>query len=759
MRQGSREPGRQRHGKGATIAMRKIFKDRRNWPALLLLTTILLIWTVVAAQQGNQSIPGAGNIGAGAVSVNYTLFPSTGPCALGSYSPTGTTYCALNNITGAVDFSNTDFGPVIRSVLSGTSGRCGELDFKSAIYNINSLVQETTGGFSQFNAILIPAQVSANQYCQWKFHGEVNTPAIDQFTTPAGTTGVIFNITPTAISSVAGGSVIFGIWSRPDTMNGVGESFWGDNFDVRFPTNQRGNETAIDLTQALNTHLVNVTADTAVAQISLQFPVAGVSGLYGITTTAAGKEENLWEHVFAIGYDHCFDIQGEHVELHNSFPIQCNFGLDIGVRGPTLVTAPEAYVQTGCAETARCLTLGANMQYGTGLNFTSFTFEDQAVGGLFVPVYHAKETNTNASYGLMTYDNSLEGGSTTNGSYINLPNPFDGGGGGRFTFVGPGSARMNQLPGVDSFVRVNGPSFLGPPWIVGTITGTHMNATGGAAQIVGAGALTSNEIYAGMPYNNDQFSQVTVNTIDAVASTHIEATINNLTSASTWYGYYCSGAAATGSGIEKEIAGAQTVLASQTAVIGCAANDVLRLFRNTLPSGNVVLWAFRNGKLDTNFTPNPVIESVSKLTGGAPGFVLQQDAAAGVTATNFSGGNQPTFNSSDSIYGNPVFTPQVLSDGAAPALTGTGACATFTNQVPLTLGNRSGSFKCTGATAASTITITFALPAPNGYRCSADDETTIADAPHQSSFTVTTCVLTTTATVQNDFITWNAEPF
>jgi hypothetical protein len=699
---------------------------------------------------------GGSNSSAGFVTSSaFTFFLATSSsCATPSL--TGTFSCAVDNSAGTFT-ANADFGPIIRAAFIAKSSSCGELDFRDGIYPINTLVAETTGGFTQSNAILIPAQVAANQYCQWKIHGETDTPAIDQFTTPAGITGVIFNITPAAISSVAGGTVIFGIWARPDVANGVGASVWGDNFDVRFPTNQRGNETAIDLTQALNVHLVNVTVDTAVAQINLLFPVAGSSGLFGITSTASTKEENYFEHSFAIGYDHCFDIQGEHTVVTNSFALNCNHGWDLGVRGPALVTAPQVYVQSGCAQTARCLTLGANLQTGTLVTMDSWTFEDQAVGGIFVPVYHALETNTGGSYGLMSYDNSLEGGNATNGSYANLPNPFDGGGGSRFTFIGLGSSKMNQLPGSDTFSRPN-TNNLGAPWI-GAPLGTHLSIVSNAAGYAAAGAAQSNEAYAGLNYNNDQFAQVTLSTLDSNAATNGAICINELTTAVTNYCYYVSNAAATGSGIVKDIAGAQTVLANQTAVSGASAGDIIRLLRQTLPSGNVVLWAFKNGKLDTNFTPNPVIESVSKLTGGYPSIQLTQDATNGIAATNFIGGNQPTVTGLDSLYGNPVFTPQLFSDGAAPTLTGTGACTTFTNQVPLTLGNRSGSFRCTTATAASTITITFALPAPNGYRCSADDETTIADTPHQSSFTTTTCVLTTAATVQNDFITWNAEPF
>ena len=194
-----------------------------------------------------------------------TFFPATSSaCTLSVYLATGTTYCTIDNLTGTVS-SSSDAGALIQGVIAAKTATCGELDFKSGIYNINSSALSTTGGFTQANGISFPPQVVANQYCQWKIHGEVNVPAIDQFSTPAGTSGVIFNVTSTAISSVAAGHNIFGMFAQPDVTNGVGASIWGDNFDIRFPTNQRGSETCINMTKALNTHFVNVTCDTAVA--------------------------------------------------------------------------------------------------------------------------------------------------------------------------------------------------------------------------------------------------------------------------------------------------------------------------------------------------------------------------------------------------------------------------------------------------------------------------------------------------------------
>jgi hypothetical protein len=732
---------------------------RNKWtPAFVQLCALSLIFGAVVWSQGTN-VAGVGGStngnGAATVSTNYTIFPTTAGTSFAAYSPTGTNYVAINNTTGNADFSGTDAGVVIRAAINAKIATCGEVDFKSGIYNINSLVAETTGGFTQSNAILIPALVAANQYCQWHLHGEVNTPAIDQFTTPAGTTGVIFNITAAAISSVSAGTVIFGIWARPDVANGVGVSLWADNFDVRFPTNQRGNETAIDMTQALNTHLVNVTADTAVAQINLQFPVAGTAGLYGITTTRSSKEENLWEHVFVIGYDHCLDIQSEHVVLTNTFAVQCDFGIDLGVRGTNGVTAPNVLVNSGCTETAKCLTLGTLMQVGTIVTTDGFTFEDQAVGGLFVPVYHAAELNVGASSGLFSYSNSIEG-STVDGIYGKLPTPFDGGGGPHFTLIAPGSSNFATIPGTDSFNRTSN-SILSSPWIKGTLSASKMQITGGAASINGTGVLTSNEVFTGKVFNDDQFSKITISTMDVAAGTIAEVTTNNSTTAITYYTYYCSRAAALGSGIAKVVAGATIAQSSQTAVAGCNATDTIEIRRIKQPNGNVAVYGYHNGLLDTNFTPNPLIDTSAVLTGGFPGIELAQDATAAITVNNFVGGNPPTVHGTDSLYSTDAYASNFISTGTAPVITGTGACATITTQVGV--GSAAGSFKCTGATAASTMTLTFAEASANGYRCPTDDETTVADRPSQTSYTTTSCVLTSAAIVQNDILTWSATPF
>jgi hypothetical protein len=101
-------------------------------------------------------------------------------------------------------------------------------------------------------------------------------------------------------------------------------------------------------------------------------------------------------------------------------------------------------------------------------------------------------------------------------------------------------------------------------------------------------------------------------------------------------------------------------------------------------------------------------------------------------------------------------TGPLQSIGSGATLTGTGACATITTQSG---GAWAGSAKCTAATAASTLTITFATTMPNGYVCNVQDETTRANLFEQTSHSATTCVLTITSVTQNDVFVFSGIGF
>lgn len=99
-----------------------------------------------------------------------------------------------------------------------------------------------------------------------------------------------------------------------------------------------------------------------------------------------------------------------------------------------------------------------------------------------------------------------------------------------------------------------------------------------------------------------------------------------------------------------------------------------------------------------------------------------------------------------------TITPGIIAGGSAPTLTGT--CAT-TTQVG---GNTAGSFVTSAGCSATTVIITFATTAPNGWVCDASDETTSADSLKQTGHTTTSCTLTGT-TAAADVVVFHASAF
>ena len=97
----------------------------------------------------------------------------------------------------------------------------------------------------------------------------------------------------------------------------------------------------------------------------------------------------------------------------------------------------------------------------------------------------------------------------------------------------------------------------------------------------------------------------------------------------------------------------------------------------------------------------------------------------------------------------------VEATGLAPALSGTGPCATPS---AFKGGSWSGQFTCTGTTGASAITITPGSTSPNGWSCSASDIThTLAGS--ESGLTTTTCTISFASVSTNDVITFTAIPY
>ena len=727
--------------------------------------------------------PSSGGSGTGANTTSSTFGGS--PSNAYTFSVVaGTTY-ATNNKTGNVDYSGADATVVINSAIAALATTGGRLFFKNGVYPINSMTLESATGCSNFGGsgaalaygIHFPANTVVGSV-QWLIEGESTSVWQGEIgSTTVNANGVVFNVTSTAVSSVTAGSVLAGFWQSPNTnctlttaFPNVSNDLHFHNITVRFPTTTRGNEIGVAAYFALNVEYDNVVADFNLAYNTIATgatPTTGTYGSFGLTSTVSGSGN--WQdfrNTFAVGYNIGYDFLSEHVtgttitSIYNNNA--CEFGR-VGSASVVQVFHPIAITHFVDQETGAGCIWGPGMSQGTITDiFFDFELGNDANWYTTARGKTTKLTETNCGYdtGILRYQTVLE--NTGIVAEIPVASLFTSCGQNFQAFEGTSPPSISLSPITDSFTRPNSPApantnGLGPAWLSGTQVGNNgLTIASNAAQINSASASVSGySFYLAQTFNSDQFSKATVGAINSSASTFFEVATNGSTSPSvqTYNTYYCSHLAAGGSGIIKVVAGASTTLASQTAVVGCNAGDVLEL-----RSIGGLLWAYRNGNLDTNFSPNPVATTVS---GGAPGLFLFQSAAAGVTATTWSGGSFPTMHGTDSIYSNPDIHPMYLSSGTAPTPTGTGACATITTQVPASIGSQAGSLKCTGTTGASTITLTFpaAQAAPNGWRCSADDETTVADRPSQTSSTTTTCVLTTTSTATNDVIVWNASPF
>lgn len=607
---------------------------------------------------GSSSGGGITSGGYQGVSSGYTFFlSSSGACT--TVNAGGGTVCGTPNLpNGLATVSGADAGAVIRSAITNMGGTCGELDFKSGIFPINTFLQENTGGFTNFYAIGIPPTVTAGQYCQWRIKGERTPPAIDQFGTGVQTSGVILNVTAAAISTITATSKVMAIWVRPDVALNAGPSVLFDSIDVRFPDNQRGCETGIDVTQALNSDYSNVNVDTNVAQGSLLVPTAVTTcgsttgtDLVGVTSTQSSKEENYFKSVYVEGYNVGFDIQSEHTYAVNSYAVNSNHGWDVGVRG-SIYTAPSTFEMSGCSGVIRCLTLGANMVNKSQLNLIGWVFEDSGAAPFNVPVYHILETNAGFSSGVLSYFKTPHNHP--------LLNPFDGGGGAGFTLASnilPLST-LAHVPASDTFTRANSAN-IGQAWEL--TAGTSFN---GGFAIVGntaQGSINTSvaQVYVGQQFYGDQCSQVTVSAIDASASTNIQVMTNMDPLVFTNYGYYASHAAATGSGIFKTIAGSQTNLSVQTGTVGVNAGDTLQLCHI-----GTKIYAYRNGVLDVNIPVNPSTDASIGQT-GQPALAMAQDATGAISLTNFvANWTVPNTATSYTVQGNPCTNAElVLSAG------------------------------------------------------------------------------------------------
>ncbi len=222
-----------------------------------------------------------------------------------------------------------------------------------------------------------------------------------------------------------------------------------------------------------------------------------------------------------------------------------------------------------------------------------------------------------------------------------------------------------------------------------TICATPFKISSNSAQPTGTGVQCGASLFIGQTYNNDQFSKVTVAAINSNTNSFALLFTNGSTSAVSHYFYYCFGiAAGGGSAIGKRVAGALTILTSQTSAIGCSAGDTIEL-RRIQSGANVLLYAYRNGVLDNNIPINPFTDTSSTISGGFPGIDAQQSAAGVISLTNFIGGSPPTIHGTDSQWSTDTYATTYSTVGncavnsASPAACGSAASGVFV--VPATV--------------------------------------------------------------------------
>lgn len=153
-----------------------------------------------------------------------------------------------------------------------------------------------------------------------------------------------------------------------------------------------------------------------------------------------------------------------------------------------------------------------------------------------------------------------------------------------------------------------------------------------------------------------------------------------------------------------------------------------------------------NSNFDMDATGNGTVFANGAAGSGTAGMKI---CSAGTCPT------LPAVNGSLAVQG-VVQAPGLYASGTAAALTGTGACATFSTQ---TGGAWAGRATCTAATAASTLTITPGTTAPNGWVCSVYDQTTRANLFQQTATVAASCTLTATSVTQNDVFVFTAIAF
>jgi hypothetical protein len=317
-------------------------------------------------------------------------------------------------------------------------------------------------------------------------------------------------------------------------------------------------------------------------------------------------------------------------------------------------------------------------------------------------------------------------------------------------FVATGNITLSGTQTIDGVVAPNGSAVLAAGQTSSVNDGFYIVNTSGAwtlainfpsGYVIAAGCNVAVEILGGVQYAGSTWI---LNTSSAV-------TIG--TSAQTWtqeQNLSSYNAVALNTGIF-DISIGDSVHSTNIAPF-IASNFLFSIPNATTGGGSLMSFSTGNGFEGAGgaisfAAGNAVTQGSSSYAGANMTMLGGAGVGTGV------GGNILLEPGAGGASGTPGFIEgfhPLASFGAAPTITGTGACATNSTK---TGGSFGGTFVCTGTTGTATATVTFPTVAGHGYTCFWSDKTSgtpLGDAIG----TTTTAVMNATLVTTNDVIGW-----
>jgi hypothetical protein len=334
------------------------------------------------------------------------------PPALVTFSVSNGLVVATNSQTGNVIDSGTDAAAVINYVLNAYAAAGGTLYFINGTYDLNSLTQESfnsSGSGITFNAtnyyygIGIPSNYPSANWVQWHFVAEQRPPRVFDYTeTTINNAGVIFYVTPTAISSISSGNVAVCMWQRPVATTLFANEIYVDGIDCRFPTNTRGNEVGFGFPAAGSLELDNFLADFNLSYDAIYNGSTPAAGSFGVETPFGGSSNTtILKDGQSVGYQYCYDFQGEHINGIDIGGQTCQYAMIFSRSYPAATYHPNVLTHFIDQENQNGPVL--NEQFGTHIDFINYDIEDASSGTPFARQSYFTENTPGNTSGILTY--------------------------------------------------------------------------------------------------------------------------------------------------------------------------------------------------------------------------------------------------------------------------------------------------------------------------------------------------------------------